>query len=300
MSRRVTLARWGAALALALAGTAAAAQSAAAPAPSPEAMVRLKPPPSPEVAWRGQLPTEGTGVRSGGMVYPGGAGVIGLLVGVFTHAAIEGGVQSAARKREQDEADKVLEPYRGALQGWNSQALWQATLALDTGVKPAEPGDAAAAASGTRALLALPVFTMAADESALVLDVAIKLDAPAGAPASAAPAETTVRVVSSPLPEGEARALWSADDAARLKRTAAAMLAHALRLAVRHEAVLDDTAVPPRTLRYLQGAQERTERGQPLEQGCRRLVMRTLRGWLKSVPQRTAEGAPACSDLTAF
>lgn len=297
MKRRTASALSLAALASALVcGPVAAQGTAAAPAtPEPGAILLLRPPPSPEVAWRGQLPTEGTGVRSGGMVYPGGAGVIGLLVGVFTHAAIEGGVQSAARKREQEEADKVLEPYRAALHGWNSQALWQAALALDTGVKLAEAGEASAA-PGTRALLALPVFTMAADESALVLDVAIKTHGAQGA----APAEATVRVVSSPLPEGESRTLWSADDAARLKRTAAAMLAHALRLAVRHEVVLDDSAVPPRTLRYLQGAQERTERGQPLEQTCRRLVMRTLRGWLKSVPQRPAEGAPACSDATPF
>jgi hypothetical protein len=268
----------------------------AVPAPALAALW-LKAPLSPELAWRGQLSTESAGgVRGGAMVYPGGAGLVGLLVGVFTHAAIEGSAQSAARRREQEEADKVLEPYRPLLRGWDSQALWQAVQALDGGLRAGEGPSAAPQAERAGVVQALPVFTLVPDESALVLDVAVKLEPVSGAAAI----ESTVRVVSTPLPPGDPRAQWSADEAVRLKRTAAAMFAHALRLAQRHSALPAEAAVPQRTLRYVQGTVDRTERGQPLEQGCNRVVMRTLRGGLMSVPQRPADDAAACTAAVSF
>lgn len=258
-------------------------------------------PAAPEVVWRGMLATEGGAVGSGTVIGPYPAfGVAGLLVAVFAHAAISQGVQSSERQRAQEEADKVLAPYTAALRAWPAQELWAAAMASSptTAADPAppllKPWDGTALAPEGPVVEALPQFTLAQDEGVLVLDVAVKL---VPAPGAAA-VESLVRVVSSPHGATDARAHWSADDARRLKASAAAMLAHGVHLALRHGGPATSDA-PMRTHRYLQGSVERTERSQLLASDCARIVLRTLRGGLLSVPQRPAEGS-SCPQPAAF
>ncbi len=277
---------------------------AIAQSPPADSALWLRAPAQPQVTWRGMLATEGgavgSGVQIGPYVVPGPAG---LLAAIFTHAAIQNGVSASARQREQQEADRVLEPYRAALQAWPAEALWQAAAAGSPLVLWAGVG---AAPAGT-VVDAAPLFTMAQDEGVLLLDVAVRRAGAAGAAA-----ETVVRVVSSPLPLQPATELasataapsasaasaaspavaaaappqrqhWVADDARALKRTAAAMFAHALVLALRH-AGPDEAELPMRTHRYIQGGQQRSERARQLSGNCQRAVLRTLRGALISVP----------------
>ena len=252
-------------------------------------------PAAPEVVWRGTLPTEGGAVGMGTQIglYPV-FGVGGLLVAIFTHAAISQSVQSAERKKAQDDADKVLAPYGAALKAWPASALWEAARAAAPAALALNLWDGQAPPTGGLVVEAAPVYTMAQDEGVLVLDVAVKFVPSPGA----TPLETVVRVVSSPHDAADARAHWSADESQRLKSTAAAMLAHALHTAITHaRAPAGDT--PPRTHRYLQGSVERTERAQQLGGDCSRAVLRTLRGWLLSVPLSSAPDTP-CLRTTSF
>lgn len=272
-----------------------------APAGAAEAVLWWRAPAAPEVAWRGMLSTEGGAVGVGTQIglYPA-FGAAGLLVAIFTHAAISQGVQSSQRQREQEEADKVLEPYATTLRAWPASALWAAAIA-DTSAATGEPSaptlklwDGHTPVAEGAVVEAAPLYTLAQDEGVLVLDLAVKLVPSPGA----APLESVVRVVSSPHDAADSRAHWSADEARRLKTTAAAMLAHGLQLALRHAGPAANDA-PMRSHRYLQGSVERTERAQQLAAGCARVVLRTLRGGVLSVPQRPAEGA-ACAQPPAF
>ncbi len=283
---------------------------AIAQSPPADSALWLRAPAQPQVTWRGMLATEGgavgSGVQIGPYVVPGPAG---LLAAIFTHAAIQNGVSASARQREQQEADRVLEPYRAALQAWPAEALWQAAAAGS----PLGLWDGVGAAPAGTVVDAAPLFTMAQDEGVLLLDVAVRRAGAAGAAA-----ETVVRVVSSPLPlplqlatepasaaaapsasaasaaspavaaaapaqVPPQRQHWVADDARALKRTAAAMFAHALVLALRH-AGPEEAELPMRTHRYIQGGQQRSERARQLSGNCQRAVLRTLRGALISVP----------------
>lgn len=254
----------------------------------------IRPAASPEVAWRGMLPAEGTGVGSSGqMLYPA-PGVAGLLVAIFAHAAINQGVQSAARKREQEEADKVLEPYLSALRSWTSTALWEAVLSASQPTLDFKVLDATSPAGPLVVLEVAPVFTLSQDEGVLIADVAIKRSPAAGSPTT----ESVVRVVSSPHSAADARAHWSADAGQKLKTAAAQMMAHALVLNEQQvvNAVVD---TPTRTHRYLQGSVERSERAQMLGGNCARAVLKTLRGWLLSVPLSPKEGE-TCTASSPF
>lgn len=261
---------------------------------SAQSVVLIRPPAVAEVTWRGMLPVEGSGVGSSGqMLYPA-PGVAGLLVAIMAHAAINQGVQSAARKREQEEADRVLEPYLPALRSWPAAALWEAAVAAAQPAHSLKAWDAAQPAGDQAAVEVAPVFTLSQDEGVLIADVAIKRTSATGAP----PTESVVRVVSSPHSAADARAFWSADEGRPLKATAAQMLAHALVLNEQW-APTAGADVPTRTHRYVQGQVERSERAQLLAGDCARAVLRTLRGWLLSVPLSPKEGE-ACAAKTSF
>lgn len=294
MKRPVKRAR-AAALALALACSLACLALQPAAAQQPARLV-LRPPALPDVAWRGMLPTEGGQVGIGPQIglYPA-VGAAGLLAAIFTHAAINQGVQSAQQKQAQETADKVLDPYLPLLRAWPAKALWDAAIAqlpAGTTLKTAED---APRTDADVEVDALPSFALAQDEGVLIADVAVKLDARA---AGAPPVERLVRVVSSPHDAADARAHWLADDARRLKAAAAAMLAHAVQLARQHDPAAA-TDAPARSHRYLQGGIERVERAQRLGGDCARAVLLTLRGGLLSVPLKPADDTP-CVRTAAF
>jgi hypothetical protein len=255
--------------------------AAAAPA-SPALLWRV--PASAEVLWRGLLKNEGAAVGAGQQIglYPAPS-VVGLLAGILTHAAVAQGVQSAQRKREQDEADKVLTSYAEALKAWPASSLWEAAA----GSRDLLWDGNTAAPKGSVELQ--PVFSLTQDEAAVVLDVAVTITPAVGMP----PEQTLVRVVSTPLGVTDMRAYWAADGAQRLKSAAAALLAHAVVIAGQHGAAASGAAVEwlpaARTFRYRQGSGERFERAQPVATMCARAVLRTLRGTLLSVPV-AAEG----------
>lgn len=254
----------------------------------------LQAPAGAAIEWRGLLPTEGAAVGMGQQIGPYIVpGPVGLLVAVFAHGAIMQGVQSAQQRQEQEAADHVLAPYTALLQAWPATTLWEAAAASTTPDQSIRlvGEDNGAALVGTR-LEALPVFMMAQDESALLLDVTVKLTPGDGS----APVQARVRVVSSQVQSADMRSHWLADDARQLKATASAMLGHALQLARRHAAPAADDS-PTRTHRYLQGTVERAERAQMLNEDCKRTVLRTLRGAVLSVPVRAKDD---CVPATGF
>ena len=61
-------------------------------------------------------------------------------------------------------------------------------------------------------------------------------------------------------------------------------------------APVEANSAPERTFRYVEGGKDRMERAQLVTPGCERVVVRTLRGWLLSIPVRAGANAadPSC------
>lgn len=263
------------------------------PAPLAKRVLLLRPPTEPALLWRGMLATEGGAVGGGQQIGPYPVpGIGGLLVAILTHAAINEGVKSAEQKRLQAEADKVLEPYQPALAAWPAASLWNAVQAQapdDLDLRLADIGQGPAEAT---AVVLLPSFTLSQDESVLIADVALRFEA------AAASVERWVRVVSSPLPTAALRTQGSANEALVLKKTASAMVVHALQVGHLYRTA-NDPEPPARTHRYRRGKAQDMERGQLVHSACDRLVVRTLRGHLLSVPRAEPESTP-CPQSPGF
>jgi hypothetical protein len=255
----------------------------------------LRMPSSELVAYRGVASYDAAGSGPGAMMYPGGAGVAGLLVGILTHAAIVESGKAAEKTRIQAQADQVLQPFREQLAEFRYPQLLQMALRpLSAGPKLLPPGTEAG-----WVISSLPVFSMTADRQALVLDNEVALFRPG---ASAKPMYSgTVRVVSAPRGTVDPVAEWSApaEGTTLLKQESARMVAHSIQLALRDALhPTPNAGGAHRTIRYRQGDEDKMERAQPLETLCQRIVMRNLRGWLMSVPVRP-EGAGSAAPCVA-
>jgi len=252
-----------------------------ASAASAQAPLVLLLPDTARPAWRGIGAEEAAGSQ-GSMLYPA-PNAAGLLAAVLTHALLVQGGREAERKARQTKADEVLAAHTAALSELTADRLLG-------DVRKLLPPEVAEPAQGL-VLSMRPSFAMAADQRTVVLDNVIRVHA-ADAP-SVARFEQIVRVVSDPRTEADPAAVWAADGGKLLLQEAAALVAHSTEIALTRLAAANPDAFT--TQRYLFGDARKMERGQPVAKGCGRIVLRTLRESLLSVPLMREADAPPCT-----
>jgi hypothetical protein len=202
------------------------------------------------------------------------------------------------RNARQELADKALDPLRPHLAGLQPLEVMQAAVAkarprAEIRVVP----NAAEVATGL-VVEVDPTFYVTQDQGHIVLDGLISLY-PAGRPREEGTTQL-VRVVSPALDTPGATLAGVDDPGPALRGQVELLLAHGLDVALLERDGLALVDEPPRTHRYAFAGAEKMERGQALARSCARVVMRTLRNWLLSVPLPRAEGAAACPDPYAL
>lgn len=238
-----------------------------------------------------------SGSAAGSMLYPAPSPV-GLLAAVLTHAVIEKSSRSSQKTKTQQEADKVLDPYQPVLQDFLTGTL------LGRGASLATVGASRAAVRLERDdhqgwwVRVTPEFAMTQDQTTLVLDNVVEIYAPNER--KRASYINTIRVIATARPEQDIRSYWLQNQGAPLIEESAQLLAASLDIAIA-DASRAKSQQPFETVRYMEGQEERMERGQPLAQECGRVLLRTLRGTLMSVPVKPDETAPSanCGGETA-
>lgn len=242
-----------------------------------------------KVPFRGLANLDGAGMGTASMLYPApNAG--GLIVAVITHGLISESSRNSQKDKLQEEADKVLSPYQGVLAAYAPRELITRALARIRvgGAKNLLEGAGKPAAAWL--IETAPVFAMTQDQAALILETPVAIYPPgADAPAY----RNIVKVVSAAARTEDFAAYWGGSNGERLKDETARLLAHSVDMALDDaERSADAGTAPQRTFRYLQGKSEKFERARLVAEGCDRVVIRTLRGWLMSVPARHVPDAP--------
>lgn len=248
------------------------------------------------LTYQGIVSTEGAGLDSAQMLYPA-ADVVSFLAAVITHGVIVESIKKGKKSKLQEAADQVLSPHQEILHAFRPADLLQRGLGKCLSGKRMKLAEASEKPTGGWIIESAPAFAMTQDRSAIVLDNLILIyaaDAPSG-PSY----RNVVRVVSKTRTEEDLVAFWNAEQGERLKEESASLFAESL------EMVLDEVSGDPvenknsyKTVRYFQGKAEKMERSQLVRENCERRVLRTLRGWLMSVPsQQPAGGSPSsCVD----
>jgi hypothetical protein len=211
----------------------------------------------------------------------------GLVAAILTHGAIISSARESQKTKLQEEADKVLGPYLEVLNGYTARALMErAARKMTFGGKTRvlEDNDAA----GTDWVVRTdPVFFMTQDQTAIALHNTISIHQGD----SAAVYQNIIRVNSAPENAADISGFWKDKDGEALKDASSSMFAQSLDIAIADATRGTKPAVAQRTFRYLEGNVQRVERAELVSELCDRVVLRTLRGWLMSVPvqQRAAE-----------
>lgn len=250
----------------------------------------LRGPADTPVSFHGAVNYDGAGSGPGAMLYPA-PGVAGLLAAIATHAVISNRVRDSEKQGLREQADKILLPYRSALNNYKHRDLMQASL-----VAMRSSGDKRFAAVGTPPIEgetvvdSQPAFFMTQDQRALILENAVTIQA-AGVPK---PYQKVVRVVSPAQDDGTDAQAWFGNNESLLRQVSARMVAQSIDIALEDMGSAAESAAPFRTVRYREGGVERIERAQVLREQCGNMVLRTLRADLMSVPRNAAPGEAGC------
>jgi hypothetical protein len=243
------------------------------------------------VAYRGLAGMDMSAGRDNLTLYPGpNAGI--FAAAIITHGLLADSRIDRAKQALQDKADVVLRPYRPVLKEYKHAELMQAALDKTPWGGTKTLATAAQACGTGWVVQSLPLFSMTQDQRALVLDNVVSVYAPGEMTKPLS--QSILRVVSQPRMAPDMERYWKDDAGAALKAESASLLAHSLALALQEPASPAAGDAPAfRTVRYREGEAEKMERAQVLSQACDRQVIRTLRGWLMSVP------SPAVADPSA-
>jgi len=277
-----------------------AASASPAPMPGNGAALRrwaLRVPGVEPVVVRGTVNHDATGMGAGAMMYVA-PGPVGFLAAVIAHGVVTAGMREGQKSRVQADADLVLQPLAPLLITFTHQRLF------DIGWQHMSAGGTTRVLHGTESagddwlVESAPIFSMTQDRRALVLDNVVRIFAPHSQKVAY---QQTVRVVSTPLelpadastsvkdaPTGtgdSVSAIWLAEQGQRFTDETATIFAESV------DIVLAESVVPTvdekssyKTYRYGEGGAEKMERAQLVSERCGRRLIRTLRGWLMSVP----------------
>ncbi|MGJ7504985.1 hypothetical protein ACSFBF_31810 [Variovorax sp. ZT5P49] len=247
-----------------------------APAAAPLPRWSLQFPGTGPVAFKGVVSFDEAGVGGGGMLYPAPSAA-GLLAAVITHGLINESSKNAQKTKLQQKADEVLVPYKAVLSTYTHAEL--ASQVAATG-----QADVSGGATEAQWLVeSAPVFALTQDQTALVLENAVRVRKPG----STGPAvyERVIKVVSSPMTESDSVAYWTRDNGARLRQITGELMRESADLAVSMAAkTLPGNVTTQKSFRYFEGKTEKVERAGLVVERCTRRVLLTLREDLISVP----------------
>lgn len=248
-----------------------------------------------KVMYKGVLSYDATGPNGSGMLYPApNAG--GFLAGLITHAIILESMKSRQKTAAQEAADKVLTPFTDVIQNYTYLELMQRAVEKMAPPQTVQLIPYAEKPQNEWLIQSVPVFSLTQDQTALVLDNVISISQP-----GAASYVNTIRIVSAPSQAPNLVQYWSANQGEKLKSLSVGLVADSLQIAMKGANGSFGGETPTyKTVRYLEGKTEKMERAQLLGEQCNRVLIKTLRGWLMSVPvERTDAGPTLCAGASA-
>lgn len=243
----------------------------------------LRVPDADGISFQGQANRDGAGGGTAQIMYPA-PNMAGFIAALVTHGLINESSKTAERQRIQEQANRILEPYAEILSTLSYRALIEhASGKIDKASSPELIGSADSS-SRTWIMEVTPLYVMTPDQRAIILDNTVRVFVNGSKNPSYA---RVIRVVSPPLAATSEEAIikaWKDDDGARIRGASSDLLAESLKIALFDVSSTQTADERHRTFRYREGGFERIERAQLVSEQCDRQVLRTLRGWLLSIP----------------
>lgn len=241
----------------------------------------LKPPANKEVVFRGVVNFDEAGLTPGGMMYPAPS-PLAFLAAIATHAIILDGAKQHQSSKQQAEADKVLQPYQASIEKMDARVMINDALAASVQGRHVKAAGGHTNPQADSILESVPVFWMTADQESIIVDNLLNIRNPGDAEKPAY--SNVIRVISTPHNSPTPQTYWT-DNGKQLSNIAVKLLAESIDIGLNEANTASIEARPFRTVRYYEGGQEKMERAQLLNEHCGRMLLKTLRGTLMSVPK---------------
>jgi len=250
------------------------------------------------VTFVGKKSLDTSGLAVAPVMYP--ADTAGLfLVSILTHAAVSGGVQKAKLSREQEEANKVLEPYNPYIADINEAFLAQCTNSQGKPVVAEKIqfllGDEHLENSRWQVNV-VPVFAMTQNQSSFLIYNKLTFVDRSLTPkdkkkikkikrGQVNPNEKLVVIVSDPVLTDDNANFWLSENAKRFNESIKNLYVESFHLGIaRHFGGLQNSDTKQVTVRYFENGVKKIERGYVISQTCKRTLFESLAGEIKSVP----------------
>lgn len=235
------------------------------------------------VPFHGTVSFDNVGASSAQMLYPA-PNVAGFIAAVLTHGLIVESSKESQREKLQVDADNILSPYRSILSGFTLKELYQRSLPKMTTRSDIVLLETDETQTARWSIDAKPTFFLTQDCSAIIVNNEIKVYKP---DSSSAPAYVgVIKVVSKAKVEKDFATFWTAGNGEQFKQLSAEIFAQSLDIVINDILNSNLAKTGYKTLRYYEGGTEKFERGQIISESCDRVMIRTLRGAILSVPGR--------------
>jgi hypothetical protein len=273
---------------IALVSSASAQATGESPQPDTNASIAkdstwsLRLPAEDAVIYKGVVSFDTLGTANHAMMYPA-PNVAGFLAAVITHGIISESAQTRQRIQMQELADRVLAPYKSVLNNYSHRELMQRAAEKTTMGGEKKLIETTEQMKTEWLIESVPIFFMTQDQRALVLEHSVsvyKRDT------QTVPAyRNTIKVISAARDADDVVSFWSDNEGQKLKEESANLIARSLDIAMSAaESGFKTDRSPHQTFRYREGNTDKIERAELISGTCDRLLIRTLRGWLMSIP----------------
>lgn len=225
---------------------------------------------------------------------------VDFFAAVITHAAITESVKNNKKNREQDEADLVVTPYRPFVKDVANQALITqlSDIALSRGfhLKPYKES----LSDNDIVLDITPIYLLNQKQNTLTLRTQFlvyhKKNEHVAVQKRAMLYQNQIEILS-PVIQSEAPAdYWLNNNGEKLLETMRRLLSETLTLGALEISSneLANKKSNAQNFRYDDGDMLAFERASIVAENCERIVIHTLRGWLKSIPTARIQDLPPC------
>lgn len=223
---------------------------------------------------------------SEGVMYPGGHPAV-FLVSVLAHAGTVEAIKESRRNAIEESANEVLLPYSSFLNQFTYQPLFEraAKSLIDLESGSHHSGfveDVSAVESGRWVMQSAPQFFMLQDSGALVLQNAIALYENAEKPKIVY--RNVIEVISLPYQGDDPEQFWMEGGGERIANLSHELLIDSINIAIDDALKTQVEEAKQQTFRFYQEGKKTYERGSLIAAQYDRITIRTLRGWIKSVP----------------
>ena len=221
-----------------------------------------------------------------GVLYPGGHPAV-FLASVLAHAGTVEAIKESKRSAIEENANKVIVPYIPFLKEFKyQQLLKEATNSLvDSETNSHHQGfkeDTESIASGQWIMESSPKFFMLQDSGALILQNSIALYENAEKPQIVY--QNVVEVISLPYQGENPERYWMENNGERIATISRELMTDSMSIAINDALKEQIHESQQQTFRFYQEGKKTYERGNLIAADFDRLTIRTLRGWIKSVP----------------